>query len=94
MTSEPEGDEDTDLSQTDEQVWLVALGQRIRTRRRALNLTQADLARRARFDRSGIAELEEGGRNLRLSSLRRLAEALKMHPADLLEDRPGRRKSN
>ncbi|GHF47233.1 transcriptional regulator with XRE-family HTH domain [Amycolatopsis bartoniae] len=81
---------------------LRALAGRIRRARRDLDLSQEDLADRARVSRSVVAELERSRldqpkskedprsrppRNITLDSLFRMADALGIHPADLLDDR-------
>ena len=78
------------------------LAARVRTDRRARDLIQEDLAQRAGVSRSVVAELERSRadqpksredprkrspRNITLDSLFRMADALGVHPADLLEDR-------
>lgn len=75
---------------------------RIRKARRSLDLSQEELADRARVSRSVVAELERSRldqpkrkedprsrppRNITLDSLFRLADALGVPPASLLEDR-------
>lgn len=76
---------------------LRALATRIRKARRDLDLSQEDLADRAGVSRSVVAELERSRldqptrkrppRNITLDSLFRMADALGVHPADLLDDR-------
>lgn len=81
---------------------LRALATRLRKARRDQDLSQEDLADRAGVSRSVVAELERSRldqpkskedprkrppRNITLDSLFRMADALGMHPADLLDDR-------
>lgn len=81
---------------------LRALATRIRKVRRDRDLSQEDLADRAGVSRSVVAELERSRldqpkrredprkrppRNITLDSLFRIADALDVHPADLLDDR-------
>jgi transcriptional regulator with XRE-family HTH domain len=81
---------------------LRALATRIRKVRRDHDLSQEDLADRAGVSRSVVAELERSrldqpkrredprkrpARNITLDSLFRMADALGVHPADLLDDR-------
>jgi len=47
-------------------------------------LSQYDLAKRSRVARTTIMRAEQGG-NLRPASVRRLAQALKVKPSDLLQ---------
>ena len=64
--------------------FLEAIGHRIRERRTALNLTQAELAKRCALHRTFIGSVERGERNLAMLSLRRIAKALRVDPAHLL----------
>ena len=81
---------------------LRELASRVRRARRERNLSQEDLADRAGVSRSVVAELERSRldqperkqdprkrppRNITLDTLFRMAGALDMHPADLLDDR-------
>jgi transcriptional regulator with XRE-family HTH domain len=77
---------------------LRALATRIRKLRRDRDLSQSDLAERAGVSRSVVAELERSRlaqgaprptRNITLDTLFRIAEALGVHPVELLEDREG-----
>ncbi len=52
-------------------------GQAVRLRRHVLGLSQEELAFRAGLNRTYITDVERGSRNLSLSTLERLAEALK-----------------
>lgn len=56
-----------------------------RARRRALGLTQAQLAQRVGTTQSVIAALETGRRTLSRTMEASVAEALRAHPAELLE---------
>lgn len=62
------------------------LGVVIRTKRQAAGLTQAELAKRARVTQGYVAQIE-GGRKKSpsLESLRRLAKALGVTVAELLQ---------
>jgi transcriptional regulator with XRE-family HTH domain len=62
-----------------------AIGQRIRQRREALNLTQAELAERARIDPTYLSQLERGAKRMSLDVLDRLASLLKARPGALLD---------
>ncbi|WP_312871939.1 helix-turn-helix transcriptional regulator [Amycolatopsis acididurans] len=81
---------------------LRELAARVRRARRERDLSQEDLADRAGVSRSVVAELERSRldqprrkedphkrppRNITLDTLFRMADALGMHPADLLDDR-------
>lgn len=62
-----------------------ALGQRVRRERLALDLTQEDLAERCELSFRYISRVEQGGADLRLSTLFRVAKGLGLHPSALLE---------
>jgi transcriptional regulator with XRE-family HTH domain len=53
-----------------------AFGRAVATRRRKLDLTQADLAARARMSRASVANIESGRQNVSLHHVYSLAEAL------------------
>ncbi|MBX9695748.1 MAG: helix-turn-helix transcriptional regulator [Cyanobacteria bacterium] len=55
----------------------------VRERRRDLNISQGELARRSGLDRSYITDLEKRTHNLSIKNLSRLAEALNMTVAEL-----------
>jgi transcriptional regulator with XRE-family HTH domain len=60
-------------------------GDRIRARRRNLDLSQEALALRAGINRTYIGSLEAGGRNPSLENISRLALALGVDAADLVQ---------
>ncbi len=64
----------------------TALGQRIRTQRTALKLTQRDLAERTNTSTSFIGHVERGTRKASLETLIQIANALAMHTDELLQD--------
>jgi transcriptional regulator with XRE-family HTH domain len=66
------------LAQVDpDQGWLfAAIAEQVADRRRALNLSQAELAELTGTTQSAIARLESGGRPPRIDTLMRIAEAL------------------
>lgn len=69
------------------------LGQRIRSRREALGLSQEALALRADINRTYVGSLEGGHRNPSLENLAKLASALELDLAELvggLQDYEGR----
>jgi HTH-type transcriptional regulator/antitoxin HipB len=55
---------------------LVEIGERIRKRRVALGLTQAELARRSCTSRSAIARIEVGDADPRMLTLQKVGAAL------------------
>jgi transcriptional regulator with XRE-family HTH domain len=61
-------------------------GATVRRLRLAAGLTQEQLGERCRMDLSAVSRLERGERNPRLDTLVRLARALDVPPAALLED--------
>lgn len=67
---------------------LIAIGDRIRRRRRALDLTQGELASRAGISRAHVVAIEsrDNATNFSVTALVRIAFALGCHPADLLGD--------
>jgi len=78
----------------DDRRFLEGIGHRLRERRMALALTQAELAKRCDLHRTFIGSVERGERNLAMLSLRRIAQALRVDVAELLasaSNRPIRR---
>ena len=62
---------------------LARLGIRIRILRRRLEWTQAELAERAGIDRSFLADVERGKRNISILNLALIAESLGVTLAQL-----------
>ena len=60
------------------------LGGLIRARRKALSLTQQDVAARIGMSRASLANIETGRQKVLVHQLYALAEALDLSPADLL----------
>lgn len=60
--------------------------QKMRSRRRALGMTQEDLAGALGVDQTSISDWERGKREPDLATLHGIAKALKWHPAVLLAD--------
>lgn len=63
---------------------LIEFASKVRARRYELGLTQEELAEIADFHVNFVGGLERGTRNPSLTSMIRLAAALKIHPRDLL----------
>ena len=63
----------------------LAFGQTVRRLRTRLGLSQEELAARASIHRTYIGGIERGERNPTLLMINRLAEALAVPPAKLLE---------
>jgi len=64
---------------------LSEFGGRVRDRRKALGLSQEELADRAGFDRTYISMIERGKRNLSLLNVLRFATVLRTTASALLE---------
>jgi len=65
---------------------LVAFGRNVRRRREENDLTQEALAEKAALDRTYISDIERGSRNLSISSIVRIAKALRTSAAELCRD--------
>jgi transcriptional regulator with XRE-family HTH domain len=70
----------------DDKAFLQRVGDRIRERRTAMQLTQAQLAEKCGLHRTFIGSVERGERNLAVLSLRKIAAALRTTPAELLTE--------
>lgn len=64
---------------------LKAFGQAVRVNRLQLRMSQEDLAHACSLDRTYIGSVERGERNISLANIIRLAKALHITPAALLE---------
>lgn len=68
----------------DEEIYQV-LGQQIAARRKALRMTQGDLAEQVKMSRASVANIERGRQSVLLHHLYRFAEALEVSKvADLV----------
>jgi transcriptional regulator with XRE-family HTH domain len=67
---------------------LARFGARGRAERVRQGLSQEALAQRAELNRSYIGGVERGERNISLLNLLRIARALGVSPADLIESEP------
>lgn len=65
---------------------LVRLGEAVRARRKALELSQEALADFAEIDRSHMGKIERGERNVTFLNIVRIASAVECKPSDLLID--------
>lgn len=63
---------------------LIELGEAIRSQRRALGLSQEELAHRTGIDRSHMGKIERGERNVTLLNIERVATELQIRPSALL----------
>lgn len=70
----------------DDRGFLEQVGFRVRERRLAAKLTQAQLADKCGLHRTFVGSVERGERNVALLSLRRIARALRSTPAELLDE--------
>ncbi len=71
----------------DERRFLQAIGLRVRKRREAQNLTQAQLGQRCGLHRTFVGSVERGERNLAILNLRKIAQVLRVSLQDLLADK-------
>lgn len=69
----------------DEALLLSNFGDRLRTSRLALGLSQEKLALDCGLDRTYISSVERGGRNISILSVLRIAQALKTSASELCE---------
>jgi transcriptional regulator with XRE-family HTH domain len=67
-----------------ERAFLQELGDRIRERRTALKLTQAELGERCGLHRTFIGSIERGERNVAILNLWQIARTLRVPLAELL----------
>lgn len=65
---------------------LLRLGEAIRARRRALDLSQEALADAAGIDRSHMGKIERGERNVTFLNIARIATAMHCRPSELFID--------
>ena len=71
--------------------YLVILGNRIRERRTALGISQAELAEAAGYSQKGmISRVEQGKVNITMDKVIKIADYLKVSVPDLLRDEPDR----
>ena len=63
---------------------VLTLARNLRSRRRALGLTQESFATRCGLHRTYIGAIERGERNITLATLKKLADQLSLEPTELL----------
>ncbi|QYU67648.1 helix-turn-helix domain-containing protein [Leptolyngbya sp. 15MV] len=68
---------------------LKAFGERVRAFRAQKGLSQEELARLAKIDRTYIGGIERGERNVGIKNVWRIADALGVPAADLFRDGAG-----
>lgn len=66
---------------------LEALGERVLAARQSRGWSQRGLGDRAEIDRSIVSRIERGNKNITLEVVWRVANTLRVHVADLLDDR-------
>ena len=66
------------------QIAVVKIGDNLRRRRVRKALTQEELARKARLTTASVARIERNETEPRMSTLRKLAKALDIDPAELV----------
>jgi len=71
--------------ETKEQIMLIQLAEKIKSRRKELNLSQENLATKCNFDRTYISLLERAKRNPTYLSLEKLCIGLEIKLHQLLE---------
>lgn len=64
--------------------WAVKIGKRLRTRRKEVGLSLTDLSRLSGSTASTLSHIERGTRDVKLSTLVALADALRIDLADLV----------
>jgi transcriptional regulator with XRE-family HTH domain len=64
---------------------MVHIGQRLKQQRMRRALTQAELAERADVTTATVARIERDEIEPRMTTLRKLAQALEVDPAELVE---------
>jgi HTH-type transcriptional regulator / antitoxin HipB len=75
------------MKQADPKPTRRVLARRVRALRKALDLTQEELADRVGLRQAQISELESARNNIKIDNLHRLAVALGIRPCELLDDR-------
>lgn len=74
----------------DEEQLIKEFGQRVKSARLSLGLSQEELAFECDLDRTYISSIERGKRNLSLINIHKLARALHVNASTLLEDKGAR----
>ncbi|HEY9681594.1 MAG TPA: helix-turn-helix transcriptional regulator [Oculatellaceae cyanobacterium] len=76
-----------------EDLWLIAFGDSVSDLRESLGMTQQELADLSGVNRTYISDIERGRRNITLTTMKRLAAALKIEAFDLLKTADRKAKS-
>lgn len=69
----------------EDKIFLQNIGKRIRQLRIGASLSQEQLAFTCELDRTYIGSVERGERNISALNLKKIAQALKIEPADILD---------
>ena len=72
---------------TDQKTFLVTLGQRIQSHRKAAGLTQTEFGKLLDLSQQVIADYEAGHRNIPVYTLARMAEVLGMNVGELQNEK-------
>lgn len=73
------------MQSKEDKVILTLFGERVRTLRQARGFSQEALAFAAGLDRTYIGGVERGERNISLLNIQKIAHALEISPAELLQ---------
>jgi transcriptional regulator with XRE-family HTH domain len=65
--------------------FLIFLGQKIRSEREKLGISQEQLGKLAKAHRTYIGMIERGEKNITIFNLKKIAEALRLHVKDLVD---------
>lgn len=71
---------------TDKDRDLIRVGAAVRAKRKALEVSQEELADNVGMDRSHMGRIERGERNVSLINIIRIARALDCAPSEILKD--------
>ena len=71
--------------------WAVKIGNRLRTKRKEVGLSLTELSRLSGSTASTLSHIERGKRDVKLSTLVALADALRIDLPDLLTNQEGER---
>jgi transcriptional regulator with XRE-family HTH domain len=66
--------------------FLVSMGAAIKKVRTAKKISQAELALMCDFEKASMSRIESGKTNITILTLRKISNALQVHPVDLLRD--------
>jgi transcriptional regulator with XRE-family HTH domain len=79
----------TAMTMTDDEIaWLKAIAKRVKVARVEHDLSQADLAGRASLTRNKISAIERSAEILKLYEINRIARAVGIELADLVDGAP------